>query len=110
MEAGTVFTNAGQIKHSFEDYANIMMCFPDHKGAFIETNWLTPRKVRTLSVTGTEGIINVDFITQTVSIENDKQIVQPFIGNGEPLTAGVGELPRRNNQRHAPQPSREKMG
>ncbi len=85
VEAGTVFTNAGQIKHSFEDYANIMMCFPDHKGAFIETNWLTPRKVRTLSVTGVEGIINVDFITQTVSIETDRQIIQPFIGNGEPL-------------------------
>jgi UDP-N-acetylglucosamine 3-dehydrogenase len=85
IEAGTVFTNAGNIRHSFEDYANIMMCFPDHKGAFIETNWLTPRKVRTLSVTGTEGIVNVEFITQTVSIENDKQIVQPFIGDGEPL-------------------------
>ena len=85
VEAGTVFTNAGQIKHSFEDYANIMMCFPDNKGAFIETNWLTPRKVRTLCVTGTEGIINVNFITQTISLENDKQIVQPFIGNGEPL-------------------------
>ena len=85
IEAGSVFANAGQIQHSFEDYANIMMCYPNNRGAFIETNWLTPRKIRTLSVTGTEGIINVDFITQTVTIENEKQIVQPFIGNGEPL-------------------------
>ena len=51
----------------------------------METNWLTPRKVRTLTVTGTEGIVNVEFITQTLTIENDKQITQPFIGNGEPL-------------------------
>ena len=85
VEAGTVFANAGKIRHNFEDYANIIMCFPDHKAAFVETNWLTPRKVRTLTVTGTEGIINVDFITQTITIENDEQIVQPFIGNGEPL-------------------------
>ena len=85
IEAGTVFTNAGKIQHSFEDYANIMMCYPNNRGAFIETNWLTPRKVRTLTVTGTEGIVNVDFITQTVTIEDQKQIVQPFIGNGEPL-------------------------
>ena len=54
IETGTVFTKAGKIQHSFEDYANIMMCYPNNRGAFIETNWLTPRKVRTLSVTGTE--------------------------------------------------------
>jgi UDP-N-acetylglucosamine 3-dehydrogenase len=84
-EASVIFANAGKIQHSFEDYANIMMGYPDNKGAFIETNWLTPRKVRTLSVTGTEGIVNVEFITQTVTIENNKQITQPFIGNGEPL-------------------------
>lgn len=85
VEAGTVFASAGNIRHTFEDYANIMMCFPRNKGAFIETNWLTKRKVRTLTVTGTEGLVNVDFITQTVSIEDEEGITQPFISNGEPL-------------------------
>ncbi len=85
IEAGTVYATAGKIQHSFEDYANIMMCYPNHRGAIVETNWLTPRKVRTLTVTGTEGIVNVEFITQTLTIENEKQIVQPFIDNGEPL-------------------------
>jgi UDP-N-acetylglucosamine 3-dehydrogenase len=85
VEAGTVFCTAGKIKHKFEDYANISMCFPDNKGAFIETNWLTPRKVRTLSVTGTDGLVNVNYINQTVTIENDKQSVRPFIDKGEPL-------------------------
>jgi len=85
IEAGTVYATAGKIQHSFEDYANIMMCYPNNRGAIVETNWLTPRKVRTLTVTGTEGIVNVEFITQTLTIENEKQIVQPFIGNGEPL-------------------------
>ena len=85
VEAIRIYANAGNIQHTFEDYANIVMSFPNHKGAFIETNWLTPRKVRTLSVTGTEGLINVDFITQTLTIETNEQIVQPFISNGEPL-------------------------
>jgi UDP-N-acetylglucosamine 3-dehydrogenase len=85
VEANVVFANAGKIQHAFEDYANILMCFPERKVAFIETNWLTPRKVRTLTITGTEGIINIEYITQTVTIENERQIVQPFIKKGEPL-------------------------
>jgi UDP-N-acetylglucosamine 3-dehydrogenase len=84
-EAGSVFANAGNIRHDFEDYANIMMCFKGKRGAFIETNWLTPRKVRSLTITGTEAIINVEYITQTLTLENSKQITQPFIDNAEPL-------------------------
>jgi UDP-N-acetylglucosamine 3-dehydrogenase len=85
QEAGLVFCNAGNIQHCFEDYANIMMCFTDHRGAFIETNWLTPRKIRTLTITGTEGIINIEYINQRISIEYHEKIQQPFIHNGEPL-------------------------
>ncbi len=84
-EVGSVFANAGNIQHSFEDYANIFMNFKGKRGAFIETNWLTPRKVRNLTITGTEGIINVDYIDQTLTLENDKQITQPFIAKAEPL-------------------------
>ena len=85
QDADSVFANAGSIQHSFEDHANIMMCFKGKRGAFIETNWLTPRKVRTLTITGTEAIINVEYITQTLTLENEKQITQPFINNAEPL-------------------------
>jgi UDP-N-acetylglucosamine 3-dehydrogenase len=85
VEAGAIFCNAGNIQHAFEDYANIVMCLPGKRAAFIETNWLTPRKIRTLTVTGTEGIINVEYIGQTVSIENQKHIYQPFIETAEPL-------------------------
>ena len=85
VEAGSVFATAGNIQHSFEDYANIMMCFKGKRGAFIETNWLTPRKVRTLTITGTEAIINVEYITQTLTLESERQMVQPFIPNAEPL-------------------------
>jgi UDP-N-acetylglucosamine 3-dehydrogenase len=62
-----------------------MMCFPENKGAIIETNWLTPNKVRTLNITGTEGIIDVEYITQSITLENQNQIIQPFLIWDEPL-------------------------
>jgi UDP-N-acetylglucosamine 3-dehydrogenase len=60
----------GSIRHKFEDYANINLLYSRDRSAFVETNWLTPRRVRTLTVTGTEGIINVEYTTQQLTIEN----------------------------------------
>jgi UDP-N-acetylglucosamine 3-dehydrogenase len=80
-----VFTTAGSILHNFEDYANIMMGFNKQRGGFVETNWLTPRKIRTLNITGTRGIINIEYINQTILIETKDQIIQPLLTNGEPL-------------------------
>ncbi|MBS7659422.1 hypothetical protein KEJ28_01850, partial [Candidatus Bathyarchaeota archaeon] len=52
---------------------------------FIESNWLTPYKTRTLVVTGSEAIIKLDYITQELIIENAKETVQPRIPWQEPL-------------------------
>jgi UDP-N-acetylglucosamine 3-dehydrogenase len=84
-EAEEVFATAGNIAHQFEDYANIIVRFEGNRNAFIETNWLTPRKVRRLIVTGTKGLINVEYIPQEISVENNEGIYQPFIENKEPL-------------------------
>lgn len=84
-EIYSVFATAGNIRHGFEDYANIMISYPGNKGAFVETNWLTPRKVRTLVITGTKGIINIEYISQSIVIENETHSYQPFITNEEPL-------------------------
>ena len=80
-----VYAIAGSIAHKFEDYANIILKYEGNRNAFIETNWLTPRKVRNLIITGTEGLINVEYITQRIIIENQKHLYQPFIENKEPL-------------------------
>ena len=69
----------GKIRHKYEDYANINLIYSGNRTAFIETNWLTPRRVRTLTVTGTEGIINVEYTTQQITIENNEMIIQPFL-------------------------------
>jgi UDP-N-acetylglucosamine 3-dehydrogenase len=84
-EAEEVFATAGNIAHQFEDYANIIIRFEGSRNAFIETNWLTPRKVRRLIVTGTKGLINVEYIPQEITIENNQGLYQPFIENKEPL-------------------------
>ena len=80
-----VFASAGSLMHSHEDYANIMIQFKKGKSAFIEANWLTPRKIRRLIVTGTEGIIQVEYITQEVILENQDMMVTPFFHHAEPL-------------------------
>jgi len=80
-----VFATAGSIAHSFEDYANIIIRFNDNRSAFIETNWLTPRKVRSLTITGTEGLVNIEYINQQIIVENNERLYQPFLEYGEPL-------------------------
>jgi len=84
-DARNVFASAGSIAHDFEDYANIIVCFDNNRSAFIETNWLTPRKVRSLTITGTEGLITVEYITQQIVVENNERLYQPFLNYGEPL-------------------------
>jgi UDP-N-acetylglucosamine 3-dehydrogenase len=76
---------SGKIRHKYEDYANINLLYEKDRSAFIETNWLTPRRVRTLTVTGTEGIINVEYTSQELTIENNERILQPLLQYKEPL-------------------------
>lgn len=82
----SVYAKAGSMKHiRFEDYAQIMLTFEGGKTAFIESNWLTPYKTRTLVVTGSEAIMKLDYITQELTIENAEETVQPRQPWKEPL-------------------------
>ena len=69
----------------FEDYAQIMLTYKDGKSAFIESNWLTPYKTRTLTVTGSDAIMRLDYITQELWIEVAKENLQPKYPWQEPL-------------------------
>jgi len=81
-----VYANAGSLKHTrFEDYAQIMLTFSGGRTAFIEANWLTPYKVRKLTVTGSKAIISLDYITQEMSIETEGQTLTPREEWKEPL-------------------------
>ena len=81
-----VYAKTGNMRHKlFEDYAHIMLTFESGKNAFIESNWLTPYKTRILTVTGSEAIMKLDYITQELTIETAEETVQPRIPWREPL-------------------------
>ena len=81
-----VYAKTGSMKHKkFEDYAQIMLTFDGGKSAFIESNWLTPYKTRTLVVTGSKAIMKLDYITQELTIEDAKKTIQPRYPWQEPL-------------------------
>jgi UDP-N-acetylglucosamine 3-dehydrogenase len=81
-----VYAKAGAMRHKrFEDYAQLLLTFERGKTAFIEANWLTPYKTRTLVATGSDAIMSLDYITQELKIENVKETVQPRQTTVEPL-------------------------
>lgn len=85
-EPVAVYAMVGNLQHRrFEDYAQIMLTFDGGKTAFIEANWLTPYKVRSLSVTGSRAIINMDYVTQEITVETAGQSLTPRYEWQEPL-------------------------
>lgn len=84
----SVYAKMGSMRHrQFEDYAQIMLTYESGKTMFIESNWLTPYKIRTLNVTGSEAIMRLDYNSQELWIENAKETLQPRIPFEEPLKA-----------------------
>lgn len=87
-----VYAHTGSIKHSYEDCANISLGFTGNRSASIETNWLTPERVRTLTVTGSEGIIEVEYTSQELKIAKPDYVHQPLNGFKEPLFLELQEF------------------
>jgi UDP-N-acetylglucosamine 3-dehydrogenase len=54
-----------------EDSAEILLSFGDTTG-FIQVNWITPIKIRTLSVTGSKGYAELNYITQELELYKSK--------------------------------------
>ncbi|MCW4020874.1 MAG: Gfo/Idh/MocA family oxidoreductase [Candidatus Bathyarchaeota archaeon] len=85
-DPSAVYAKAGNLRHKrFEDYTQIMLTFSGGKSAFLEANWLTPNKTRKLTVTGSEAIISLDYITQEMTIETSGQTLTPRYDWEEPL-------------------------
>ena len=85
-EVSAVFAQTGTLRtRAYEDYAEMMLRFDGGTTGFIDANWLTPRKVRTLIITGSDATINLDYITQEITVENSNQLVKPYNPWAEPL-------------------------
>ncbi len=105
LEAASVYATAGNISHEFEDYANIIIRFGDDRNAFIEANWLTPRKVRRLILTGTEGMMTVHYQAQEVIVENDRRLYMPHVERQEPLHLELKNFVESIRRGEPPRPS-----
>ncbi|MCD6155051.1 MAG: Gfo/Idh/MocA family oxidoreductase [Candidatus Verstraetearchaeota archaeon] len=84
-EPTEIYAIAGSIHHKYEDYAHITLKFNGTPTAFIESNWLTPKKIRELNVTGSDGMITLNYITQEIKIADSEGTYIPSVKWNEPL-------------------------
>jgi len=80
-----VYTIAGRDIHSFEDHASIFLRCDTNLSGTVETNWLTPHKVRTLTAVGLKGVAYLDYIKQTVEVHDEAWIRTAKVEPREPL-------------------------
>jgi UDP-N-acetylglucosamine 3-dehydrogenase len=64
-----VYSMAGSRISGHEDFIYIMMEMENGVQGYVEASWLTKRKVRTMEVTGTEGVAELDYLSQEVSVK-----------------------------------------
>ena len=63
---------ARRIHTEHEDMLNALLRFADGTVGVLDVNWLTPTKVRDITVLGERGMFHVDYLTQDLSFyEND---------------------------------------
>ncbi len=75
----SVFARGGKINDiKFEDHATLTIGFENGRNAIVEVNWITPMKVRKLSLTCEKSFIELDYIKQQVKISSSK-----FIEDGD---------------------------
>ena len=51
-----------------DDSAEFFLKYKSGASVHIQTNWITPVKIRNLSITGTEGYLELDYIKQEIKI------------------------------------------
>ena len=57
---------------AFEDHANILMDFENDILGFVEVNWLTPMKVRRISLTCQKNYVELDYMKQSADISSSQ--------------------------------------
>lgn len=103
-EPKSVFARVGHIFVPLEkeDFAAIMLGFSGQKTAFLTTNWVTPSRVRTLSAVFSNGVVDVDFVSQQTQIHEEKGTVIPTRNVQEPLMLELKEFVTAIQERRRP--------
>ena len=83
----SLYARGGKLRHAYLDYAEILLDFGEGLTGFIESNYLTPHKLRKLMLTCEKGIVEADYISQEYLIEDHEWVKQHKIPWKEPLKA-----------------------
>ncbi len=76
-EAVSVFALGGHFSNKqFEDHASVLIETANGLEAYLEVNWLTPMKVRKVSLTCSGGFVQLDYIDQ--SLEFSSSVTKEF--------------------------------
>jgi UDP-N-acetylglucosamine 3-dehydrogenase len=70
--------------NSIVDSAQVLMDF-ENAAVTLESNWISPRKIRTISITGTEGIADIDLIGKRVHLDQGSNRIFSWDFQDEPL-------------------------
>jgi len=106
-QAEEVYTIAGNSFHTSEDHASILLKFSGNRAGIINTNWLTPKKIRKLTSVGTGGVARVDYLTQELEVMKSDGMLDVEIEKKEPLRNEIEEFLRCVEENRKPLPSGE---
>jgi UDP-N-acetylglucosamine 3-dehydrogenase len=105
--AMNVYAVGGNSFHIKEDYASIVLQYEDKKAGFVETNWLTPHKIRTITVTGTGGVAQADYLEQSLELWKEGLVRKVPLEKREPLQNELEHFLHAVANGEAPSPSGE---
>jgi UDP-N-acetylglucosamine 3-dehydrogenase len=105
--ARQVYSIAGNSFHIKEDYASILLQYDAQRSGTVETNWLTPYKMRTLTATGTGGVASADYLTQSLELWKEEGRITVEIEKDEPLKIELAQFVDAISNGHEPSPSGE---
>lgn len=92
-DAEAVFAAGGiQAAGRHEDHADIMMMLQNGATGLVEVNWLTPMKIRKLSLTCSQRFVEVDYMSQTVDVSSSQAM--------DVDTSDLSQIPQEHDHRH----------
>lgn len=85
VPAMEVYAIAGSNYRTHEDYASMILRYDNDKAGVVEINSVSPYKLRSFEVIGTEGVARGDYMEQRIVIHESEWIKEPKVEKREPL-------------------------
>ena len=74
-----VFARAGKRFHNSEDFATIMLGFPDQKVAIIASNWITRNQLKSREIKASRTKVTILWTIDNHEIRGDKTIIRELL-------------------------------